>query len=109
MRAHADAEQDRSPELTPPVRPAAPWRVAALEVLPGLRLHVRFNDGTDGIVELGHFLNSANAGVFAALRDEDRFRQARIETGAVTWPGNLDLAPDAMYRAIKANGQWIVD
>ena len=70
MREHADAEEDRATELTPPVRPTAPWRVTSLEVLSGFRLHVRFNDGTEGTVELAGFLNSASAGIFAALRDE---------------------------------------
>jgi hypothetical protein len=108
MRSHADAEEDRAAGVIPPVQPSAPWRVAHMEVLPGLRLHVRFNDGTEGTVELGDFLNSPSAGVFAALRDEELFRQARIELGAVTWPGNLDLAPDAMHREIKAHGTWVV-
>jgi hypothetical protein len=109
MREHADAEEDRPAGLMPPVQPAAPWRVAHVEVLPGLRLHVRFNDGTEGNVELSRFLNSASAGVFTALRDATLFAQARIESGAVTWPGDLDLAPDAMHRAIKARGTWIVE
>lgn len=108
MRSHADAEEDRAPELIPPVRPLAPWRIARLDVLPGFRLRVRFNDGTEGTVELAAFLSSSEAGVLAPLRDEARFREARLETGAVTWPGNLDLAPDAMYREIKAHGTWVV-
>ena len=108
MCAHADAQEDRPAELTPPVRPAAVWRLTDVEVLPEFRLRVRFNDGVEGVVELAAFLNSPEAGVFVALRDEDRFRQARVEIGAVTWPGNLDLAPDAMYRAIKEHGKWIV-
>jgi len=107
MHADADAQEDCPAELTPPLRPAAPWRLLDLEVLPNFSLRVRFNDGTEGLVELADFLNSPGAGVFAALRDEDRFREARIEIGAVTWPGNLDLAPDAMYRAIKEHGKWI--
>ena len=104
MRSDADAEEDRPAELTPPLRADAPWRITQLQVLPGFRLRVRFNDSTEGTVELAGFLNSSEAGVFAALRDESRFGQARIEIGAVTWPGNLDLAPDAMYRAIKEHG-----
>jgi hypothetical protein len=76
--------------------------------LSGLRLRVRFNDGTEGRVELAGFLHSASAGVFAVLRDESLFRQARVELGAVTWPENLDLAPDAMHREIKEHGRWIV-
>jgi hypothetical protein len=79
-----------------------------MEVLSGFRLGVRFNDGTEGTVELADFLNSPSAGVFSALRNESLFRQARIELGAVTWPGNLDLAPDAMHREIKAHGRWVV-
>jgi hypothetical protein len=26
--------------------------------------------------------------------------------GAVVWPGELDLAPDAMHAAIKELGEW---
>src|SRR5215470_4280532 len=101
MRSHAHAEESPSAEVTPPVRPTAPWRVAHLEVLSGFRLHVCFKDGTEGTVELADFINSASAGVFAALRDENLFRQARVELGAVVWPDKLDLAPDAMHWEIK--------
>jgi hypothetical protein len=109
MRPHADAEQDRAAELTPAVLPRSPWRVAQIDVLPGFRLRVRFNDGLEGTVDLAAFIDSASAGVFAALRDENLFRQARVELGAVTWPGDLDLAPDAMHRAIREHGTWIVE
>jgi hypothetical protein len=108
MQPHADAQEDRTTELTPPVRAAAPWRVADVEALPGFRLRVRFNDGTEGTVQMADFVKSAGAGVFTALGDERLFRQARIVLGAVTWPGDLDLAPDAMHRAIKQHGTWIV-
>jgi hypothetical protein len=76
MRPHADAEEDRAAEVTSPVRPH--WRVAHMEVLSGFRLHVRFNDGTEGAVELAGFLHSASAGIFAVLRDEGLFRQAAL-------------------------------
>lgn len=49
---------------------------------------------------------SPDAGVFARLRDPDLFGQVHIEHGAVTWPGELDLAPDAMHAAIKECGEW---
>jgi len=108
MQSHADAQEDRAVELTLPVRPRAPWRVAAVEALPGFRLRVRFNDGTEGTVEMAEFIKSDAAGVFAALRDEKLFRQASVSLGAVTWPGELDLAPEAMHREIKEHGKWIV-
>jgi len=108
MQSHADAQEHRTAELTPPVRPAAAWRVADVEALPGFRLRVRFSDGTEGIVELADFISLAGAGVFAALRDEKVCREARLVLGAVTWPGDLDLAPDAMHCAVSEHGKWIV-
>jgi hypothetical protein len=34
------------------------------------------------------------------LRDVRLFEQAFIDNGAVAWPGDIDLAPDAMYAEI---------
>jgi hypothetical protein len=31
-----------------------------------------------------------------------------VTHGAVTWPGEIDLAPDAMYAEIKRGGHWIL-
>jgi hypothetical protein len=90
------------------VRPQAPWRVAEVEALPDFRLRVRFNDGAEGTVEMAQFVKSESAGVFTALRNEKLFAQVRVVLGAVTWPGDLDLAPDAMHRAIKEHGKWIL-
>lgn len=73
MRTHADAEEDRTPEMTPMVTPCAPWRVAPVEAHPGFRLHVRFNDGTEGSVDMGRLIRAADAGVFSALRDAALF------------------------------------
>ena len=91
----------------PPVQPRAAWRVAAVQALPGYRLRVRFNDGTEGEVDLSSLIFAADAGVFAALRDEALFRRVHVVLGAVTWPGNLDLAPDAMYQAIREHASGL--
>ena len=81
------------------------WTVIAVEPKPPLALAVRFSDGTEGIVR---FEPSHLSGVFEALKDPDVFRQARVECGAVTWPGEIDLAPDAMYKEIKRAGEWVL-
>ncbi len=51
---------------------------------------------------------SPKAGVFARLRDAGAFDQARVEHGAVTWPGEIDLAPDAMHAEIRRSREWVV-
>lgn len=88
------------------MRQTIPWEVVDVDVLTGHRLKVRFVDGTEGEVDLSRMVFGEDAGVFAALRDPAVFAQVRIDDGAVTWPGELDLAPDAMYGEIKANGPW---
>jgi hypothetical protein len=81
------------------------WTVVSVEPKTHLTLAVRFLDGTEGAVR---FEPSHLSGVFEALKDPAVFRQARVEFGAVTWPGEVDLAPDAMYREIKRSGEWVL-
>jgi hypothetical protein len=51
-------------------------------------------------------VHSPNAGVFAPLADPSLFAQVRLDYGAVSWPGDLDFAPDAMYAAIQEHAVW---
>jgi hypothetical protein len=39
------------------------------------------------------------------LNDPTNFRQVFVDHGAVAWPGQIDLAPDAMYQEINAHGK----
>jgi hypothetical protein len=103
-----DSKEDRSSALELPKTPNSAWRVAEVEVLEDYRVRVRFRDGTDGVVDLYRLIFSPEAGVFSVLQDPEMFAQARVVLGAVTWPGELDLAPDAMYDEIRAHGEWIV-
>ncbi len=88
---------------------SVPWRVVAVDALPGLRLHVQFVDGTQGEVDMSRLVSRDGAGVFEALRNPAMFAQVGIDHGAVTWPGEIDLAPDAMYDEIKAHGRWVIE
>ena len=69
------------------------------------RLAVTFADGLRGEVELREsFLH----GVFEVLADPSVFAKVSCEQGFVEWPDDLDLAPDAMHRAIKERGVWLL-
>src|SRR3954469_23824755 len=100
MREKANPEQD--PTLGVPV----PWDVVEVHALPGFRLSVRFADGIAGEVDMSRIILGSDAGVFAALRDHDTFAKVGIDDGAVTWPGEIDVAPDAMHDEIAAHGFW---
>lgn len=102
------SEKDPSPAITPPIQPRMPWRVAEAQPLADFRLRVRFVDGLEGTVDMSGLIHSPSAGVFAQLADPSRFAQAYVAHGAVTWPGDIDLAPDAMYAEIKRLGSWVL-
>jgi hypothetical protein len=82
--------------------------VTHVEIAGPFRLQVKFVDGLTGTVEMSGLIHSTHAGVFAALLDPTEFEQVGLVYGAVTWTNGLDLAPDAMYDEIKANGQWVL-
>lgn len=82
------------------------WDVAAVKPIEYLTLKVTFNDGLEGTV---HFKPSHLTGVFESLKDRNYFDKVYISHGAVTWPGELDLAPDAMHTEIKKNGSWVLE
>ncbi len=90
----------------PPIAPRSDWRVASVKVAGERALRVRFRDGVEGDVRFGE---SFFHGVFAHLSDPARFAEVGVEFGAVTWPGELDLAPDAMHDAIATHGEWILN
>src|SRR5262245_12140159 len=84
-----------------------PWQVVDVKPVGTFRLLLRFVDGTHGDVDLSRLMARANAGVLERLRDPTFFARVGVENGAVTWPGEIDLAPDAMYDGIRAHGIWI--
>jgi hypothetical protein len=105
MRSEANTAEDRSTGVIP----TASWRVAEVMALSGYQLQVRFLDGMEGLIDMSRLIFSDEAGVFASLRDATLFTQAHLELGVVTWPGEIDLAPDAMYREIKQHGKWVLE
>lgn len=106
MRTESIACEDSSIALAEIVTPRSPWRVTEVEALPGFRLRVAFADGLTGMVDLSGMVHSPKAGVFARLADPSLFAQVTLDYGAVAWPGEFDLAPDAMHAAIQEHREW---
>ena len=78
------------------------WDVVEVKAESGHRLFVRFTDGASGKVQLDL---SELSGVLAPLRDPSFFERAFVDHGAVAWPGDIDLAPDAMYEQVVRQGR----
>ena len=111
MRGDEEPKTHPTLGVNPPVSSSAPWRLASATVLSGLRIRVSFVDATEGEIHLEQFIRSPRVAgtLFEALRDPALFAQARVVGGVLCWPNGADLAPDAMYDAIRATGTWVVE
>jgi len=70
-------------------------KISSFRVLEDYQVWLRFDDGVEGMADLSALVGK---GVFAAWRDYGFFRRAYVAAyGSLTWPGELDLCPDALW------------
>jgi hypothetical protein len=81
------------------------WSIVRFKLLSNYQIEVSFADGTSGVADLSPRLSQGPLGDgFDAPCDATVFAKASPEHGALTWPGGIDLAPDAMYQRIRESG-----
>lgn len=79
------------------------YEVVSVRHINGYILEVLFKDGTGGTIDLAEYKNKG--GVFSAFEDIEFFKKVFINPGfgTLTWPGEIDIAPETIY--IKATGK----
>lgn len=63
-------------------------------------LEVVFSDGNKGVIDLSEY--SRRGGVFSPFADVEFFKRVFInpDFGVLTWPGDIDIAPETIYSKI---------
>lgn len=69
------------------------------EYLEDYRVHLWFNDGTDGEADLTNVLSGP---VFEPLRDVNYFRQFRVEGHTLAWENGADFAPEYLHSLVHS-------
>ena len=70
-------------------------KITEVRPLENYKLFLRFDDDVSGVVDLS---DVAGRGVFEAWNRDGIFEKVRVtKPGALAWPGELDLCPDALY------------
>jgi hypothetical protein len=64
------------------------------------RVRLRFEDGVVGELDLSTIMRFE--GVFAPLKDPDRFRELSVhpDLGTIFWPNGADLDPAVLYARV---------
>ena len=75
--------------------------VLEVQPLTGYKLHLRFEDGMEGIVDLAKMIEFT--GVFAPLKDRTFFERVYVnpDLGTIQWSNDADLDPDVLYAAVS--------
>lgn len=73
--------------------------VNQVKTTPDHQLHLVFNNGEKRLFDMKPYLNYP---VFKRLQNPAFFSLARIDYGTVTWPGDIDIAPETLYYESKS-------
>lgn len=68
-------------------------KVTQVKYVSNYSLWIRFDDGSNGIIDLNHHLNGP---MFEPLKDVNFFKQVFLdpELDTIAWPNGVDLAPE---------------
>jgi hypothetical protein len=70
-------------------------RVTDVEPLDGFVLRLRFNDGTERVID---FEDRLHGEIFGPLKENpEMFRAVKIEGPTIAWPNGADLDPDVLH------------
>jgi len=78
-------------------------KLNAVEPKGGYRLLLRFSDGTAGVYDFTHFIESATE-MTIPLRDPQFFSRYFIELGALAWPNGFDLSAESLHQRLRETG-----
>jgi hypothetical protein len=74
-------------------------KVVSVEARPEYTLFLIFDDGTQGEISIADRLFGS---MFEPLKNAGFFEQVKVDSyGAVCWPNDADLDPDALYQKLS--------
>lgn len=68
--------------------------VTIVQPLPNHILQLTFNTGEQRRFDMAPYLHYP---VFQKLQNPGFFKLAKVDYGTVTWPGDIDIAPETLY------------
>ncbi|HET8773972.1 MAG TPA: DUF2442 domain-containing protein [Thermoanaerobaculia bacterium] len=95
----------RAGEQLLPIEPlektAMYYNVTAAKYVHDYVVWVKFEDGTEGEIDLAGELWGP---VFEPLKDLQRFREVTLaEYGTIAWPNGADIAPEFLYEQVRVH------
>jgi hypothetical protein len=64
------------------------------------KIWLKFNDKTEGVIDLESTIVNDRRKIFKALRDRESFKKFKVDADTIVWENGLDLAPEFLYDLI---------
>lgn len=68
--------------------------VTHVRATPDYKLHLTFENGEQRLFDMSGYIHKRP---FSRLKGSALFVMAKVDFGTVTWPGNIDIAPETLY------------
>jgi hypothetical protein len=72
-------------------------QVSIVKAMPGYKLHVAFDDGISGIIDLKDFISK---GIFSVLNDEQLFNKVYANDYSIAWSDELEIDSLNVYAEV---------
>lgn len=80
--------------------------VANAKFIEDFKLHILFNNGESGIVDLENAILNDSRKIFEPLKNRDYFKNFTLDSWTIVWPNEFGFAPEFLYElALKQNKQ----
>lgn len=67
------------------------------EYIEDYKIHITFNNGESGIIDLKEVIYNDKRPVFREFVDITKFRQFKVDFDTIVWKNGLDLSPEFLY------------
>jgi hypothetical protein len=71
--------------------------ISEADYIEDYKIHVTFNSGESGIIDLKEVICNDKRPVFRELSDIAMFRLFKVDFDTIVWKNGLDLAPEFLY------------
>ncbi len=78
--------------------------VVKVKFLEDFKIHILFDNGESGIVDLESSILNDSRKVFEPLKNKDYFKKFSLDNWTIVWPNEFGFAPEFLYElAVKQN------
>jgi len=71
--------------------------VVNAKLIKDFKLHIQFDNGKSGVVDLKDVILNDPRKIFESLKDKDYFKNFSLDSWTVVWPNDFGFAPEFLY------------